>query len=138
MIELTSYIHMVFGFLLPFLIISTCYISVAFKLRDRRFSEVGNKIIKVSLGIIVAFFITWAPYHIMGIILLFIQNKEVEILDLLSQSLAQFNSCINPILYVFMGKDMKNKLRQSIGELIQDTLSESLSKTSPHRNQDMM
>ncbi|CAI9609235.1 unnamed protein product [Staurois parvus] len=131
-IEVTIYINMVFGFLLPFLIIFACYISVAFILDNRRFSAVGNKIIKVSLGIIVAFFITWAPYHIMGIVLLYIGNEVVDILDILSHSLAMFNSCINPILYVFMGKDMKDRVRQSIAELMQNTLSESLTKT-PNR-----
>ncbi|XP_040217147.1 C3a anaphylatoxin chemotactic receptor-like [Rana temporaria] len=134
-LELTGYIHMVFGFLLPFLIISICYISVAFKLQNRRFTEAGNKITKVSLGIVVAFFITWAPYHIMSVVLIYTENEVVDIFDFLSDSLAQLNCCINPILYVFMGKDMKDKLRQSIGELMQNTLSESLSSPSTQRNQ---
>ncbi|XP_073451547.1 C3a anaphylatoxin chemotactic receptor-like [Aquarana catesbeiana] len=133
--ELTTYINMVFGFLIPFLIISACYISVAFILHNRRFTEIGNKIIKVSLGIIVAFFITWAPFHIMGVILIYIESDVVMILDLFTLSLAQFNSCINPILYVFMGKDMKDKVRHSIAELIQNTFTESLSKTPPERSQ---
>ncbi|XP_073451186.1 C3a anaphylatoxin chemotactic receptor-like [Aquarana catesbeiana] len=135
--KLTSYFHMVFGFLLPFLIVSTCYISVAFILHNRRFEEVGNKIIKVSLGIIVAFFITWAPFHIMGVVMIYIESDVVEVLNLFSQSMAMFNSCINPILYVFMGKDMKDKVRHSIAELIQNTFSEYLSKTPPQRNQHM-
>ncbi|XP_077330573.1 C3a anaphylatoxin chemotactic receptor-like [Lithobates pipiens] len=134
-IEPTTYINMVFGFLLPFLIISACYISVAFILHNRRATEVGNKIIKVSLGIIVAFFITWAPYHIMGVVLLFTVSDVALILDLFSLSLAMFNSCINPILYVFMGKDMKDKVKHSISELMQSTLTESLSKTRPESNQ---
>ncbi|XP_040217144.1 C3a anaphylatoxin chemotactic receptor-like [Rana temporaria] len=128
-----TYIYMVFGFLLPFLIISICYISVAFILHKRRFTEVGNKIIKVSLGIIVAFFITWAPYHIMGVVLLYTPNKVVLILDMFSQSLAMFNSCINPILYVFMGKDMKDKVRQSIVGLMQNTFSENSSSGTTRR-----
>ncbi|XP_040217146.1 C3a anaphylatoxin chemotactic receptor-like [Rana temporaria] len=135
--ETTTYIIMVFGFLLPFLIISACYISVAFILHNRRFEDVGNKIIRVSLGIVVAFFITWAPYHIMGVVLLYTENEVVLILDMFSQSLAMFNSCINPILYVFVGKDMKDKMRQSIAKFIQNTFSEHLSKTAPGRNQQM-
>ncbi|XP_073451548.1 C3a anaphylatoxin chemotactic receptor-like [Aquarana catesbeiana] len=131
--ELVTYSYMVFGFLLPFLIISTCYISVAFILHNRRFTEVGNKIIKVSLGIIVAFFITWAPYHIMGVVLIYNKSDVVNILNMFSQALAIFNSCINPILYVFMGKDMKDKVRHSIAGLMQNTFSESLSSsTSTH------
>ncbi|XP_077330664.1 C3a anaphylatoxin chemotactic receptor-like [Lithobates pipiens] len=127
MTEPTTYIYMVFGFLLPFLIISACYISVAFILLSRRVTEIGNKIIKVSLGIIVAFFITWAPYHIMGVVLIFTKNELADILDLFSQALALFNSCVNPILYVFMGKDMKDKVRQPIARLMQNTFSESSS-----------
>lgn len=132
-IEPTTYINMVFGFLLPFLIISACYISVAFILHNRRFTQVGNKIIKVSLGIIVAFFITWAPYHIMGVILLFTRNEVVNIFDLLSVSMAMFNSCVNPIFYVFSGKDMKDKVRHSVAGLMQNTFSESFSSSTSTR-----
>ncbi|XP_073451189.1 C3a anaphylatoxin chemotactic receptor-like [Aquarana catesbeiana] len=123
-----------FGFLIPLIIICICYIHLAFAVKNIRFSEVSRKTIKMSISVIVVFFITWAPYHIFGVILIYTDNWAMYILDHLSQCLAIFNSCINPILYVFMGKDMKKKLRQSIGELVQNIFRENV--LSPPGNED--
>ncbi|XP_040177492.1 C3a anaphylatoxin chemotactic receptor-like [Rana temporaria] len=109
-----------FGFLIPLFIICISYIHLSFKAQHIRFSEVGRKTIKMSISIIVVFFTTWAPYHIIRVTLQYTDNRVLPILYILSQSLAMFNSCVNPILYVFMGKHMKQKLRQSIGELMQN------------------
>ncbi|XP_073451185.1 C3a anaphylatoxin chemotactic receptor-like [Aquarana catesbeiana] len=125
-----TFTHLTFGFLIPLITISTCYISLAIKAYNITFLDVGRKTIKVALGIVVAFFITWAPYHIMGVVYLFINNDVVDILDLLSQSLAFFNSCINPILYVFIGKDMKKRVRQSVRGLMENVFHEDLSTLS--------
>ncbi|XP_040177493.1 C3a anaphylatoxin chemotactic receptor-like [Rana temporaria] len=116
----------IFGFLIPLIIICICYIHLAFKAQNIRCSAVGRKITKMAISIIVWFFITWAPFHIIRVTILYTYNEVVSILDLLALSLAMFNSCVNPILYVFMGKDMKQKLRQSIGELMQNILRENV------------
>ncbi|XP_073451459.1 C3a anaphylatoxin chemotactic receptor-like [Aquarana catesbeiana] len=123
-----------FGFLIPLIIICICYIHLAFAVKDIRFSEVSRKTIKMSISVIVVFFITWAPYHIIGVIHLYTDNEVLGILHLVSIALAMFNSCINPILYVFMGKDMKQKLRQSIGEIMQNIFRENV--LSPPGNED--
>ncbi|XP_073451193.1 C3a anaphylatoxin chemotactic receptor-like [Aquarana catesbeiana] len=136
-LHMTRPFHLIcamFGFLIPLIIIGICYIHLACKAQNIRFSEVGRKTIKMSISIIVVFFITWAPYHIIGVIHPYNDNRVMHILDLVLQSLAMFNSCVNPILYVFMGKDMKQKLRQSIGELMQNIFRENL--LSPPSNED--
>ncbi|XP_040178028.1 C3a anaphylatoxin chemotactic receptor-like [Rana temporaria] len=115
-----------FGFLIPLIIICICYIHLAFTAQNIRFSEVGRKTTKMAISIIVVFFITWVPFHIIAVTVLYTMNKVLPILDLLALSLATFNSCINPILYVFMGKDMKQKLRQSVGELMENIFSENV------------
>ncbi|XP_040177491.1 C3a anaphylatoxin chemotactic receptor-like [Rana temporaria] len=124
----------IFGFLIPLIIICICYIHLAFTVQNIRFSQVGRKTIKISISIIVVFFITWAPFHIIGVTRLYTDNWVLYILDIVSESLALFNSCLNPILYVFMGKDMKQKLRQSIGELMQNIFRENV--LSPPCNED--
>lgn len=124
--------RMVFGFLIPLLIISVSYARLAFKLKKTRFVKDGNKTTKVVFGIAVAFFVSWAPYHIMGIILLYFDNFAVTSLDLFSQALAETNSCINPVLYVLLGKDMKSKVRKSFHELIENLFNEEVSKTTEH------
>ncbi|KAM9323740.1 C3a anaphylatoxin chemotactic receptor-like [Gastrophryne carolinensis] len=122
--------RMVFGFLIPLLIIFVCYLQLTLKVQNTRFVKAGKKTTKVVFGIIIAFFITWAPYHILGMMMLYPHDKIVEHLDHLSVSLAYFNSCINPILYVFMGKDMKRKVRKSIHELMESAFSEEVSRST--------
>lgn len=125
-----TYTRMVFGFLIPLLIVSTSYTLLALKIKNIRLFKVGKKITKVALGIVVAFFVTWAPYHILGVLTLYFDNQFLEILDGLSVALAYFNSCINPILYVFMGNDMKGRVHQSVRRVMQIALSEELSRST--------
>ncbi|XP_072280526.1 C3a anaphylatoxin chemotactic receptor-like [Pyxicephalus adspersus] len=127
-----TFTRMIFGFLIPLLIISTSYACLAFKLKHTRFVKVGHKTIKVVIGIVIAFCLSWAPYHIMGIILLYFDNPAVSYLDLLSQALAYSNSCINPILYVFLGKDVKKRVRKSLLELLENVFREEELKTLEH------
>ncbi|XP_077330658.1 C3a anaphylatoxin chemotactic receptor-like [Lithobates pipiens] len=125
--------RMVFGFLIPFVIIFTCYIRLAFKAQNIRLLKVGRKTTMVALAIIVAFFITWAPYHVMGILLLYTEDQLVVSLNAPAQALAHFNSCINPILYAFMGKEMKSKVRQSIGALMENAFNEDVSRSVTYK-----
>lgn len=124
--------RMIFGFLIPLLVISVSYACLAFKLKKTRFVKDGNKTTKVVFGIAIAFFVSWAPYHIMGIILLYFDNLVVTSLDLFSQALAETNSCIKPVLYVLLGKSMKTKVRKTFHELIENLFNEEVSKTTEH------
>ncbi|XP_075698445.1 C3a anaphylatoxin chemotactic receptor [Rhinoderma darwinii] len=122
--------RMLFGFLFPLLIIAACYIRLALKVQNSRFLKVGRKTTKVIYGIIVAFCVTWAPYHIIGMVLLYVHNQIIIKLNNVSVALAFSNSCINPILYVFMGKDFKTKMSQSLRQLMESAFSEELTKTT--------
>lgn len=122
--------RMLFGFFFPFLIIAACYIRLALKVQNSRFLKASRKTTKVVYSIIVAFCLTWAPYHIIGIVLLYVQNKIVSTLNRMSVALAFSNSCINPILYVFMGKDFKTKISQSLRQLMESAFSEEVTKTT--------
>ncbi|XP_072280566.1 C3a anaphylatoxin chemotactic receptor-like [Pyxicephalus adspersus] len=122
--------HATFGFLIPLIIISACYIHLAFKAQRIRFVEVGKKATRVAISIIIVFFLTWVPFHIVSVLLLYKKSEALDILDLFSKSLAQFNSCINPIRYVFMGKDMKQRVKQSVYELVEHLFREDLLSAS--------
>ncbi|CAI9593874.1 unnamed protein product [Staurois parvus] len=119
-----------FWFSDPLLIVSTSYILLASKVKNTRLLKVGRKTTKVALGIVVAFFATWAPYHIVGVLSLYFQDQFLERLDDLSVALAYFNSCINPIIYVFLGKNMKSRVQQSIRRIMQNALSEEGSRST--------
>ncbi|XP_053547799.1 C3a anaphylatoxin chemotactic receptor [Bombina bombina] len=122
----------ILGFFLPFLIITACYLCLAWKLQNSRFGKVGSKTRKVATGIVIAFCVSWAPYHIVGIGMLFLESPTLTALDHLSQGLAYANCCVNPILYVFMGKDFKNKLQKSFHVLMESVFSEEVTRTTGH------
>ncbi|XP_072280922.1 C3a anaphylatoxin chemotactic receptor-like [Pyxicephalus adspersus] len=60
--------RMVFGFLIPLIIICTCYIRLACKVQNTRLLKAGRRTSRVAFVIIVVFFLTWAPLHIMGML----------------------------------------------------------------------
>ncbi|KAM4704389.1 C3a anaphylatoxin chemotactic receptor [Rhinophrynus dorsalis] len=125
-----TFTRSIFGFFLPLLIIFVCYVRLTWKVQGARFSTMGNKTRKVVIGIVLAFCVCWIPYHAIGICMLYVDNPVLRSLDHLSQGLAYSNSCLNPILYVFMGKEFKHKMRQSLRGLLESAFSEELTQTT--------
>ncbi|XP_063291539.1 formyl peptide receptor-related sequence 3-like [Pelobates fuscus] len=102
-------------FLIPCCIILTCYGLIYYKLALLKKPGRYQQSLKVITAVVISFFVCWCPYSIWPFIIL--NSKYWDIDFLLSQifsCLAYFNSCINPILYVFYCKDFKNTLRKSI------------------------
>ncbi|KAM8924715.1 C3a anaphylatoxin chemotactic receptor [Pelodytes ibericus] len=120
----------IFGFLLPAVVISACYIRLAWKMQGTRFAKMSRKTRKVVFGIVLAFYLSWTPYHIVGLAIISVNSTGLHRLDSLSQALAYSNSCINPVLYVFMGKDFKKKMCQSLRGLMESTFSEEATQTN--------
>ncbi|XP_074050493.1 C3a anaphylatoxin chemotactic receptor [Macrotis lagotis] len=127
--------RLVIGFLLPFIIMVICYILIIFRLKRGHFSKSRNKTLRVAIVIIVTFFVCWTPYHIIGVLSLFAPphtslGKAVMALDNLSIALASANSCLNPLLYAFMGKDFRQKAKQSIQGILEAAFIEDLAQSS--------
>ncbi|XP_056119908.1 chemerin-like receptor 1 [Rhinichthys klamathensis goyatoka] len=105
------FMRFTFGFLIPFLTISTCYSILICKLRANQMSK-STKPYKIMTLLITTFFICWLPFHIISIIEL---NKSkyaphdaiFHAAQQLSAILANANSFINPFIYAFMAKDLK-------------------------------
>ena len=64
----------------------------------------------------------------------YIDDLSSEVLELvitigvpLATSLAYLNSCLNPLLYVFMGRDFKDKVRKSILNVFETAFREEVS-----------
>lgn len=58
---------------------------------------------------------------------------KYKILDVLvnpTSSLAFFNSCLNPMLYVFVGQDFRERLLHSLPASLERALSEDTTPTS--------
>ncbi|XP_075463163.1 C5a anaphylatoxin chemotactic receptor 1 [Ascaphus truei] len=124
------------GFIIPLLIITICY-SVLISKVSARFNQ-SSKTMKVIVMVISGFFVCWFPYHVAGLILavhpahsaLFISTLRV---DPLLVSIAFINSCINPIIYVLVGQDFKNKFMKSIKSVLRNVLADDLSHSFDSR-----
>ncbi|KAK2910380.1 chemerin-like receptor 1 [Channa argus] len=112
----------VLGFLLPFLVIFVSYVAIAVRAgrlqRTRR-----QRCRRMIFSVIVAFFLCWLPFHIMTFIN--VENSNIiRMAGSVSLSLAYLNSCMNPILYVFMCDEFQKKLKQSICFVLESALAE--------------
>uniref|UniRef100_A0A663LT53 Complement C3a receptor 1 n=1 Tax=Athene cunicularia TaxID=194338 RepID=A0A663LT53_ATHCN len=127
----------VFGFVLPFGIMAVCYALIAFRTHANQFHKPRNRMLRTIVLVVAAFFICWAPYHVVGILPLVstlgIELKESLVLwDHLSTALAYANSCINPLLYVFVGRDFRAKARQTVQGILEGAFTEEPTRSSPY------
>ncbi|MGH0149503.1 UNVERIFIED_CONTAM: hypothetical protein FKN15_035000 [Acipenser sinensis] len=119
------------GFVIPFIVIVICYSIIVAKVRNNRMAK-SSKPFKITAGIIVAFFICWLPYHVFIIMEISHHQYNKQVLHYgmqLTYMLASANSFLNPILYVFMGKDFQQKFRLSVLSRMENALGEDV-KTS--------
>ncbi|XP_069496665.1 formyl peptide receptor 2-like [Ambystoma mexicanum] len=118
------------GFITPFTVIVVCYVIIAVTLKKKRMAK-GNKPFKIIILVIACFFICWLPYHAFSFLELYMHSntmaagKALTIGLPLSSSLAYFNSCINPILYVFVGRDFKEAFCTSIRTALENAFAET-------------
>lgn len=117
------------GFLIPFLVITCCYVAIAVRVRRLKSKRKRKvKSYRLILAFILAFFICWLPLHITEFITVeqeyiydykkpyfnqSVHQRAREISPVVV-SLAFFNSCVNPVLYTCMCKDFRHKLRGSL------------------------
>ncbi|XP_058150949.1 atypical chemokine receptor 4 [Dasypus novemcinctus] len=105
------------GFVVPFLIMGICYFITA-----RTLIKMPNikksRPLKVLLTVVVIFIVTQLPYNIVkfcqaidiiySLITSCDMSKRMDVAIQITESIALFHSCLNPILYVFMGASFKN------------------------------
>uniref|UniRef100_A0A672NJ70 G-protein coupled receptors family 1 profile domain-containing protein n=1 Tax=Sinocyclocheilus grahami TaxID=75366 RepID=A0A672NJ70_SINGR len=120
-----SIIRFVFGFLVPLVCITTCYGFIARKLGRSHFHS--GRAFRIMLSVIVAFFLCWLPYHIVDLMIMYGEESSSLValaVDPLAISLAYFNSCLNPVLDVFMGQDFKSNVKLSPRRVFERVFSE--------------
>ncbi|KAI3360919.1 hypothetical protein L3Q82_013114 [Scortum barcoo] len=132
------------GFVVPFTVIVSCYAVIIHRLRrNRTLASHSSRPFKIIAAVITTFFLCWAPYHIMALIELVnhMATHSSEILDHvttigvpIATSLAFLNSCLNPLLYVFMGQDFKDKVRKSILNVLETAFQEEVSRSYTYTN----
>ncbi|XP_062378814.1 C3a anaphylatoxin chemotactic receptor-like isoform X2 [Sardina pilchardus] len=127
----------VVGFLIPFLIITCCYVAIG--VRARRSSRRKKmRPFLVILAVILVFFICWLPIQIIDLILtqqLYIHSIDPTLFNSdvfnmartiapVAASLAFLNSCMNPFLYMFMCEEFQQKLKRSVFVVLEHAFAE--------------
>ncbi|XP_071783104.2 chemerin-like receptor 1 [Centroberyx gerrardi] len=134
--------HFILGFVVPFTIIVSCYAVIIHRLRrNRSLASQSSRPFKIIAAVITTFFLCWAPYHIMALIEMVNHMEHSKTLDHvitigipIATSLAFLNSCLNPLLYVFMGQDFKDKVRRSILKVLETAFQEEVSRSNTYTN----
>ncbi|XP_072253392.1 C-X-C chemokine receptor type 4b isoform X2 [Leuresthes tenuis] len=117
--------HILVGFILPGLVILICYCIIIAKLsQGSKGKSLKKKALKTTVILILCFFICWLPYCI-GIFLdtLIMLNvvpstcelqQAVEKWISITEALAYFHCCLNPILYAFLGVKFKKTAKSAL------------------------
>ncbi|XP_067890844.1 C-X-C chemokine receptor type 2-like [Heterodontus francisci] len=115
----TRFLRHFIGFLIPLLVMIFCYSVIIQKLcQTKGFQK--QKAMKVIIAVVLAFLICWLPYNITVFIDTLMRSKLIdETCDMhnhidralsATQSLGFLHSCINPILYAFIGVKFRKNL----------------------------
>ncbi|MED6281767.1 hypothetical protein CHARACLAT_025167 [Characodon lateralis] len=113
------------GFLIPFLAILFSSVAVCIRSKHLQWKR-KRRFHRIIFSIIFAFFICWLPFHVF----IFIGTNNPNLQSIvwiggpLTVSLAFMNSCLNPLLYVFMCDEFQKKIKQSVCFVLESALTE--------------
>ncbi|KAM7004075.1 C5a anaphylatoxin chemotactic receptor 1-like [Passerculus sandwichensis] len=117
------------GFLGPFAVISACYGRLLCRVR-RRGSGRSGRATRTVLVVVSSFFVCWLPYHVVGMVLAAgtpgtAAFRGAQAADPAVAGLAYVNGCVNPIIYLVMGRGL-GKVRRSWRALLKGVLSDDV------------
>ncbi|XP_037312560.1 type-1 angiotensin II receptor [Pungitius pungitius] len=112
------------GFLAPFAIIITCYCLIGRELvRARNIQKSsrsrGDEVLRMLAAAVLAFFLCWVPhqvFHLMQTLTQLSLERNCAIIEIIDTAMpfticiAYFNSCVNPIVYGFVGNNFRKNL----------------------------
>ncbi|XP_053881186.1 B2 bradykinin receptor-like [Malaclemys terrapin pileata] len=114
------------GFLIPLCVITYCTIQIIKALRDNKIqrlteTQTEKRATILVLAVLLLFIICWLPFQVTTFIDILIQvhiisdciTKDVsELVTQVATYCAYSNSCLNPVLYVIVGKQFRKKSRE--------------------------
>ncbi|KAM9851165.1 C-X-C chemokine receptor type 2-like [Aulostomus maculatus] len=113
--------HML-GFVIPLAIMLPCYGVTIQRLLRIRSGFQRQRAMRVIVFVVVAFLLCWTPYHIAVMVDTFFRLKivpyqcparmAVDQAMFATQSLGLLHSCVNPVLYAFVGEKFRRRLLQ--------------------------
>lgn len=112
------------GFLIPFVIIITCYCLIGRALlRSKHIQKTSrtrdDEVLRMLAAAVLAFFLCWVPhqvFHFMQLLTQLIPGKHCTLVEIIDTAMpfticiAFFNSCVNPIVYSFVGNSYRKNL----------------------------
>ena len=115
------------SFIIPIFIISFCTFKILKALKNRLMERsnsqnVENKATTLVLAVLLAFVICWLPFHLLRIVQLLQYSRILKTstaVDTCMQIfvyLSYFNSVINPVLYVIVGKNFWKKALEVLSQ----------------------
>ncbi|XP_004619845.2 N-formyl peptide receptor 2 [Sorex araneus] len=130
-------IRFIIGFSMPMSVVAICYGLIAAKIRRKGIIN-SSRPLRLLTAVVASFFLCWFPFQLVALLstiwlreMLF--EGKYKILDVLvhpTSALAFFNSCLNPLLYVFVGQDFRDKLISSLPASLERALSEDTTPTT--------
>ncbi|XP_038138857.1 C-X-C chemokine receptor type 2-like [Cyprinodon tularosa] len=112
------------GFIIPLAIMLPCYGVTIQRLLHIRGGFQRQRAMRVIVCVVVAFLLCWTPYHIAVMADTFFRLKIVDYgcqertaVDkamFATQSMGLLHSCVNPILYAFVGEKFRKKMKQKM------------------------
>ncbi|XP_070762306.1 C5a anaphylatoxin chemotactic receptor 1 [Enoplosus armatus] len=132
----TSY-RFLLGFLLPFLVIVVSH-CVVYKRAESGLSRGrtrSKRTLRVIVAVVLSFFLCWLPLHIVDFLLLVTprnspSSPHIYLAHVLSLCLAYFNSCLNPLLYVCLGRGFKDSMNRSLRNMLNFISEDPTSRVS--------
>ncbi|XP_035507168.2 C-X-C chemokine receptor type 2 isoform X1 [Scophthalmus maximus] len=118
----TRIIRHALGFLIPLAIMLLCYGVTVRRLLRVRGGFQRQRAMRVIVAVVVAFLLCWTPYHVAVMADSFFRTKivpyrcpartAVDQAMFATQSLGLLHSCVNPVLYAFVGEKFRRRLQQ--------------------------
>ncbi|CAN2389026.1 c-X-C chemokine receptor type [Pristimantis euphronides] len=131
------FLHITVGLVLPGLIILICYCVIISKLSHSKGHQ-KRKALKTTVILILAFFACWLPYYICltidTFVLLELLKLDCYIYNMLhkwiaiTEAVAFFHCCLNPILYAFLGAKFKTSAQNALTSVSRGSSLKILSK----------
>ncbi|XP_077410796.1 type-1 angiotensin II receptor [Vanacampus margaritifer] len=114
------------GFVVPFVIIITCYCLIGRALVGTRRIQKSSRsrddeVLRMLAAAVLAFFLCWMPHQVFHFLQVLTQLMQVEncaMVEIIDTAmpfticLAYLNSCVNPILYGFVGRNFRKNCKR--------------------------
>ncbi|XP_055504438.1 C3a anaphylatoxin chemotactic receptor-like [Leucoraja erinacea] len=124
------------GFVIPLTVLAVCYTHVARRVSQMTFKN-KNRTEMLIASIVIAFMICWLPYHVFNVFKfasLMVDpgsgafralGNVSEIGSYITGALSFFSSAINPLLYAFAAKSLREGFRSSVMVKVFEQMAQS-------------